>query len=103
MDNHHDVSKHLGQRSGGVRPLSGDATAPARRKFDIPQDHPHNAVPARSSDASAWVGPPEVPGRPTRKRVAPDNSNRRAPFCTVDCVASDEGNSHVAEPVPSRL
>jgi hypothetical protein len=56
---------------------------------------------ARSSDWDSGV--PEVPSRPTRARVAPDNSNRRAPSHRVTAIASDGHHSHVAEPVPDKL
>ena len=58
MDNHHDVSKHLGpaQKRGGVQPVSGDAPQGRSRAgaFDSPHDHPKNSFPVLSSDAASW-------------------------------------------------
>jgi hypothetical protein len=120
MENHNDVSKSLGpaqKQRGGVQPNSGDAPRPGLRLFDSPSphDHVHNTVPVRGSDAASWEpGGPEVPARPTRARVAPDNSGRRKPIFDVTCIrgegstasgdtyASHAGN-HLAELVPTKL
>jgi hypothetical protein len=106
---HHDVSKGLGpaQKRGGIQPHSGDAPRPGLRLFDnpTPHDHVHNTVPVRSSDASSWVGPAEVPTRPTRGRVPPNIANdaRRKPLIDVTAIVSPSGNSHVASPPPRKL
>jgi hypothetical protein len=107
VTSHHDVSKGLGpnQKSGGIRPNSGDAPRPGPRPFDSPKDHPYNArpvsAPAEPGDWDSRV--PEVPSRPTRERVPPNNDDRRTPFLGVDAITSDNHYSHVAEPVPSKL
>jgi hypothetical protein len=57
------------------------------------KDHPILQRPQRPmSGASDWDrGIPEVPSRPTRERVAPDNSGRRKPFFDVTTIGSPEG------------
>jgi hypothetical protein len=47
----------------------------------------------------------EVPARATRERVNPStaNSQRRTPLIDVTPITSGSGNSHIAEPPPSRL
>jgi hypothetical protein len=63
-------------------------------------DHPGTAE--RGDFDSAGV---EVPARVSRERINPAiaNAQRRAPLIDVTAVTSGHGNSHIAEPPPSRL
>jgi hypothetical protein len=83
------------------------------------KNHPINQKPKRpSAKASDWdSGVPEVPSKPDRPLVQPDNSNRRAPHgITVTSIESPAGkavkgdayaahtnNSAIANPSPKKL
>jgi hypothetical protein len=59
---------------------------------------------AKASDFKQSEGV-EVPTRNARERVDPGavNAQRRAPLIDVTAITSGHGNSHNAEPPPSRL
>jgi hypothetical protein len=94
------------------------ATYPPEDQFDITdhmkaspnaEKHMHRINrgddPGLSKRSDFDPGGPEVPARPSRERVNPAvaNAQRRAPSIDTTAITSGHGNSHHAEPVPSRL
>jgi hypothetical protein len=94
------------------RDLSGEMLSPPAQRHI----HPVNAgVHPGTAQPRDWEpGGPEVPARPTRPLIQPDNSKRRAPSHTVMAITSEavpaggdtysaHAGNHLSEPVPGKL
>jgi hypothetical protein len=77
----------------------------ASKDTNARHEHPINAGDKPgTAKASDWKpGGPEVPAKPTRPLIQPNNDDRRAPSHAVTAITSEGAHSHVAEPVPGKL